>query len=284
MLKISTVSFPGLGIDNFELNSVAFSIGNFDVAWYGLFITIGMILAIVYVLYRAKQVDISADKVLDFALFTIPIGVLGARLMYVLTSLDNYIGQPFWKIFAINEGGLAIYGGIIAGAITVLCVARYKKIPFFRFVDCAAPAVLIGQALGRWGNFMNAEAYGSETTLPWRMGVMEGGEMVYVHPTFFYESLWNVIGIILINIFYRRRKYEGEVTLWVFGWYGFGRMFIEILRSDSLYICSYHAWFTKISVLIGFAFFAISATLFIYHRIKKTDLFGRSYLKEEVQC
>ena len=272
MLKISIISFPGLGIPEFKINSVALNIFGLEIAWYGLIITLGMILACSYVLYRAKQNKIVTDDIIDLAIFTILFGIIGARLYYVLTSLSSY--DSFWDVFKIWEGGLGIYGGIIAGALTVYTFCRIKKYDFLMFADMVCPAVMIGQILGRFGNFMNAEAYGSETNLPWRMGIQRTyfgtpiGETIYVHPTFIYESLWNLIGFILINKFYSRKKYNGQIFYMCFAWYGFGRMFIELLRSDSLYICSYHAWWTKISVIVGFVFFVLFSTLLIINFVK----------------
>jgi phosphatidylglycerol:prolipoprotein diacylglycerol transferase len=137
-----------------------------------------------------------------------------------------------------------------------------------------SPAVMIGQILGRYGNFMNAEAYGAETSLPWRMGIrrtFDGipyGNTIYVHPTFFYESLWNLIGFILINLIYSKKKFDGQIFYMYFAWYGFGRMFIELLRSDSLYISSYHVWWTKISFIVGFAFFVVFTALLVINFVK----------------
>ncbi len=262
----TTISFPGLGIDRFTVSRTAISFGNFSVAWYGLIIVIGMIVAVSYVMWRAKQNGISSDSILDLAIAVIVSGVIGARLYYVLTSLDHY--DSFFDVFKIWEGGLGIYGGIIAGTLAVLVTARIKKINFFMLADMVMPAVLIAQSIGRWGNFVNGEAYGSATTLPWRMGLHEGMFSIYVHPTFLYESLWTCLGFILANIFYRRRRYHGQVMLFGFAWYGFGRMFIELLRTDSLYICSYHAWFTKISVIVGFIAFAVSAFFLVYFAVK----------------
>lgn len=272
MLKISIISFPGLGIPEFKIDSVALNVFGLEIAWYGLIITVGMVLACAYVLYRAKQNKIITDDIIDLAIFTILFGILGARLYYVLTSLDSY--DSFWDVFKIWEGGLGIYGGIIAGALTVYVFCRIKKYDFLMFADMVCPAVMIGQILGRFGNFMNAEAYGSETSLPWRMGIQRTyfgtpiGEAIYVHPTFIYESLWNLIGFVLINKFYSRKKYNGQIFYMCFAWYGFGRMFIELLRSDSLYICSYHAWWTKISVIIGFVFFVLFSILLIINFVK----------------
>ncbi|MBR2951377.1 MAG: prolipoprotein diacylglyceryl transferase [Clostridia bacterium] len=262
----TTISFPGLGIDRFTISRTAISFGKFSVAWYGLIIVIGMIVAVSYVMWRAKQNGISTDSILDLAIAVIVSGVIGARLYYVLTSLDHY--DSFFDVFKIWEGGLGIYGGIIAGTLAVLVTARVKKMNFLMLADMVMPAVLIAQSIGRWGNFINGEAYGSETALPWRMGLHGDYFSIYVHPTFLYESLWTCAGFILANLLYRRRRYHGQVLLFGFAWYGFGRMFIELLRTDSLYICSYHAWFTKISVIVGFIAFAVSAFFLIYFAVK----------------
>ena len=274
MLRVSQISFPGLGIEPFSLDSVAFRIGGFSVAYYGLIITFGIILAALYVIWRARHVGISADTVLDLALVVVPSGVIGARLYYVLTSLDQF--DSFIEVLNIRSGGLAIYGGIIGGAIAVIVMARIKKISFFQLADMITPAVLIGQILGRWGNFFNAEAYGSATARPWRMGLLKGGEWIFVHPTFLYESLWNLIGFVLINLFYGLRpekthkKYDGQIFLMVFAWYGFGRMFIEGLRTDSLYVGPF-----RISQVLGLLFFVLGAGLLIYHHFTKTDMLFR---------
>ena len=269
---MTTISFPGLGIGKFTVSKVALSFGPFTVAWYGLIIVIGMIVAVSYVMWRAKQNKVSTDFILDLAIATILSGVVGARLYYVLTSLDHY--DSFSDVFKIWEGGLGIYGGIIAGGLAVLITARIKKVNFLMLADMVMPAVLIAQSIGRWGNFMNGEAYGAETTLPWRMGLHGTYYETFVHPTFLYESLWTCAGFILANLLYSRRRYHGQVMLFGFAWYGFGRMFIELLRADSLYICSYHAWFTKISVIVGFIAFTIASFFLLYFAIKgkKDDL------------
>ena len=271
MLRISQISFPGLGIEPFSLDSVAFRIGSVSVAWYGIIITFGIVLAVLYVIWRASHRDIKADTILDIALLTVPCGVVGARLYYVLTSLDRF--HSFGDVFDIRSGGLAIYGGIIGGAIAVIIMARVKKINFFALADMITPAVLIGQILGRWGNFFNAEAYGSMTDLPWRMGLFKGGDWIYVHPTFLYESLWNLLGFVLINLFFglskekTHKKYDGQIFLMVFAWYGFGRMLIEGLRTDSLYVGPF-----RISQVLGLVFFLVGAGLLVYHHFTKTDM------------
>ena len=252
MYNESIISFPGLGIDEFVLNRVAFSfhIGShtFTVMWYGLIICLAIFTAFSYFVYRAKQQGIIFDDMLDIALVTVITAVIGARLYFVVfyggyietdgTFIENVLGS-LYNIVAVWNGGLAIYGGIIFGALAVFYMSRRKKISFFTLGDMAVPSVMLGQAMGRWGNFCNGEAFGSETTLPWRMGLCNsetGFRTLYVHPTFFYESFWNIIGFILINIFYKKRKYHGEVIVWYFSWYGLGRTFIELLRTDSLMI------------------------------------------------
>lgn len=273
MLKISHLSFPGLGIDEFAVNSVAFTLFGRDVAWYGVIITAGIIMAALYVLYRANQEHISSDDVLDVGIYTVLFSVLGARIFFVVTSLEQYIGRPFWKVFAIWEGGLAIYGAIIAGAITILVWCKLKKRDPLVFYDMIAPAVMIGQLMGRWGNFFNAEAYGSETDIFCRMGIKQGGEWHYYHPCFFYESFWNFIGLILISLFYKKKKYNGQIVLMYFAWYGFGRMFIEQLRTDSLAIGGNNenaVWYLKVSSILGLFFFLVCGGILLYNLIKKT--------------
>ncbi len=276
MLKISIISFPGLGIGEFVVNSEAFKIFDRPIAWYALFITLGMILAVGYVIYRTKAINIKPEEILDFALFVIPFGVIGARLYYVLSSLHEF--SSFWQVFEIWNGGLAIYGGIIAGAITVYIVCRVKKIYFPAFGDCVVPGVILAQAIGRWGNFMNGEAYGGLTDSWIRMGLentntlfdFNTSEMVYVHPTFLYESLWNIIGFIAINIFYKHKKYDGQIILMVFGWYGLGRAWIEGLRTDSLYF-PFFGLELRTSQVLAIAIFIVCTALLIYFAIKKPN-------------
>ncbi len=267
---ISKISFPGLGIPEFSVDRVAFEIKlgslTLSVTWYGMIICLGIILAFSYVVYRAGQVGINFDSILDFALFTVPLAIIGARLYYVIFNPGNF--HSLGDIIAIWEGGLAIYGAIIVGAVVVFCVAKYKKLSFMVMADIAAPAVMLGQAIGRWGNFMNGEAFGSETTLPWRMGVcnrLTDFETLYVHPTFLYESLWNLTGFILINIFYGKKKFRGEVLLWYVSWYGLGRAFIETLRTDSLYLGNTDI---RVSSLLGAVCALVCIPLLVFLRIK----------------
>ncbi len=266
-------SFPGFGIPETEVNPVAIAFSLFgkdvEIRWYGLIICIGMILAVCYVAWRSKKEEtVSFEDVLDLALIIIPSGIVGARLYYVIWKFEDYLftgGLWYENIWitlknsvSVWEGGLAIYGGIIAGGIALYFVARHKKQNPLTVLDMVSPAVMIGQILGRWGNFFNGEAHGGKTDIFCRMGLYEGGEWIYVHPTFLYESLWNLCGFVIANILYKKKKFEGEIFLFYISWYGFGRMFIEGLRTDSLLI---GPW--KVSQLVGFCCFIVGTILFI---------------------
>ncbi len=270
MLRTTYVSFPGLGIGEFKLNSVAFTVFGHPIAWYGIIITFGIILATLYVLYRAKQEGVSSNDILDLGVYVIFFAILGARAYFVLTSLDQF--HSFWDIFKIWNGGLAIYGAIIAGAITVYLYCRLKKRDVCQFLDMIAPAVMLGQMIGRWGNFMNGEAHGGATDIFCRMGLRFGeyGSTIYYHPTFIYEAIWNSIGFVLINLFYKKKRYNGQITLMYLTWYGFGRMFIEQLRTDSLYLfgSGYPFWYLKISSLVGLGCFLFFGGILLHHAVK----------------
>ncbi len=248
-LRQSIISFPGLGIGEFRINSVAFTVFGISVAWYALFITLGMILCVVYISWRAKEKGISYDHILDMAIFTITLGILGARFYYVMTNLTHY--NSFFEAINIREGGLAIYGGIIFGALTVNIVCLVKRMNFLMMADMVYPGVMLAQAIGRWGNFMNAEAHGGVTDLPWRMGI----NGVYYHPTFLYESLWNLLGFAILNIFYKKKKYDGQIYFLGSMWYGFGRMLIEALRTDSMWMGPYSTqeFVSLLFMLLAFA-------------------------------
>ena len=265
MKDVNYLSFPGLNIDEFRMDKAAFSIFGHEIMWYGVIVTLGIVAASLYVLYRAKKYEgVKTDDVLDYAIWLVVCGIVGARLYYVFTSFSQYKGDTFLEtvknIIAVWNGGLAIYGGIIAGGLALAIVSRIKKIKLGKAFDMVAPGVMLGQLIGRWGNFCNAEAYGSETTLPWRMGIRPEGaeETIFVHPTFLYESLWNLVGFILINLFYKKKKFDGQIFFMYVSWYGFGRMLIEGLRTDSLYVGDF-----RISQVIGFACFFFGAAVLI---------------------
>ena len=265
------ISFPGLGIGPFSIDPVAFKVFGFTVRWYGILICIGMILAMVFIMLKAKYEKIKSDDMTDIAIVTIIFSVIGARIYYVLFELDNYIVEgDFWatvkKMVAIWEGGIAIYGALIAGFLSILMMCKIKKMRFATVLDVVAPGVMIGQIVGRWGNFVNMEAFGTETSLPWRMYLSSDG--IAHHPTFLYESLWNLVGFILIAIFYKKKKFNGQVFLFYMTWYGFGRMFIEGLRTDSLYLHLF-GLDIRISQVVGFVTFAVGLVLMIVNLVRR---------------
>jgi len=238
----SPISFPGLFGDwEFTLSSKALDIGN-GIYWYGILIVLGLLLAVLFCMKQRSKYGITEDDILDGVLWGIPFGVIGARLYYVIFYLDLFRdaeGKLNWsKVIAIWDGGLAIYGAVIAVVLVALVLSRVKKFRLWALMDLVVMGLMIGQAVGRWGNFMNREAFGAETTLPWRMQLtLTTGEVVQVHPTFLYESLWNVIGLLLIVfVISRARRFDGENTCFYFLWYGVGRFWIEGLRTDSLYL------------------------------------------------
>lgn len=233
----SAISFPMLG--DLTVNPPSyFTVFGLNIYFYGAIIALGFILAMVYCSKRCNRFGIKQDDFFDMMLWLMPFSIIGARLYYVLFELDSYLAEPS-KIFAIRDGGLAIYGGIIAGILVISLVCRHKKIPLAAMLDLAVFGLLIGQILGRWGNFMNREAFGAETEIFCRMGLTApDGSTIYVHPTFLYESLWNLAGLIFLMVWVNKgkRRYDGQCLLIYFLWYGTGRAWIEGLRTDSLYI------------------------------------------------
>ncbi|MGL4607226.1 MAG: prolipoprotein diacylglyceryl transferase [Eubacteriaceae bacterium] len=214
---------------------VAFTVFGIDVMWYGILIAFALFLGLLLGMKRASQYGINPDYIIDFFLFLIPAIVIGARLYFVLFSFDYYMLHPE-EIFAIRSGGLAIHGGIIAGIIVAVILCRIKKIPFFKFSDAIIPGLPLGQAIGRWGNYLNMEAYGSQTNLPWAITVNDINlGLIKVHPTFLYESIWDFL--IFGFLFYyekKLKKADGELFFVYLGLYSIGRFFIEGLRTDSL--------------------------------------------------
>ena len=262
----TTVSFPGLGIGEFSFDRVAFHLFGKPVYWYGIIIMLGIVAAFIHASLRSKREGFSVDDVLDMGIFTVLFGVLGARLYYVLTTLDTHEYKNLIDVIAVWEGGLAIYGGIVAGCTALVLTAVHKKINPLKVMDAVGPGVMLAQAIGRWGNFMNGEAFGYEVAegsllYPLRMGLISdytntGSAMHYYHPTFLYESLWNIAGFVLISLLYRKKKFNGQMALMYFTWYGFGRMFIEGLRTDSLYVGPF-----RISQVVGAVCFLAGGTL-----------------------
>ena len=249
----NTISFPKLNIE-FPVYSDAFTVFGITLKWYGILIMLGLLLAVIYCFRRMKSFGIDDDRAND-AVFAGFVGaVIGARLYYVFMSWDMYKDNPA-SIFAIRDGGLAIYGGLIGALILGGIVSKIRRVKLMPLLDLTGMGFLIGQAIGRWGNFFNNECYGSNTTLPWGMTspriqaglAMEAKSILEltgvtvdpslpVHPCFLYESLWCVLGFVLLHLYSKRRKFDGELFLMYIGWYGLGRMLIEGLRTDSLMV------------------------------------------------
>ena len=233
----SAISFPLLG--NFSINPPSyFTVFGKTIYFYGVLIALGFLLAILFCGKKSAEFGIKADDFYDLMLWLIPLSIVGARLYFVLFRLQDYLADPI-SILYVHEGGLAIYGGVIAGVLCVVGVCRHKGIPIPAMLDLAILGLLIGQIVGRWGNFMNREAFGTETSVFCRMGLTApDGTTIYVHPTFLYESLWNLACFVFLLCFLRagKRRYDGQCALIYFFWYGLGRAWIEGLRTDSLYI------------------------------------------------
>ena len=229
----TTISFPFLGL---ELNpGRGFDVGPLTINFYGLIIGIGLLLAVWYGCTRSKHFGIREDDVLDGVLWVTPFAILCARLYYCIFSWDMYAQNPI-SILYIWKGGLAIYGGVLGAIVGVAVFCRIKKIKLAALLDLVSLGFLIGQSIGRWGNFFNREAFGAATDIFCRMGLLNQwtGAVEYYHPTFLYESLWNAAGFVLLHFLSKKRKYDGQVALGYAAWYGLGRAFIEGLRTDSL--------------------------------------------------
>lgn len=257
-------------INLMAIDPVAFELGPLTVNWYGLIIVTGMILAIFLGIREGEKRGVSEDFVVDTAFWTLPIGIIGARLYYVLFELEHYLSNPI-SILYIWEGGLAIYGGIIAGLLTIYYRSKKDKVPFLLVTDIFAPLLLLAQAIGRWGNFVNQEAHGGEVSRQFLENLMlpefiiEGMNIggTYYHPTFLYESVWSILGVILILVIRNRKQLllRGEATAGYMIWYGVGRFFIEGLRTDSLYLGPF-----RISQLVSLALVIAGIAMIVYLR------------------
>ena len=242
------VQFPGLGL-SFHLNRVAFSIGGVHIYWYGVCIAVGLCLALVFAFRHSIEFGVDPDGMVDVILIGVVLGIVSARAYYVAMAPFKY--QSIWEMIAIRDGGLAIYGGIIGGFLFGGLACKWRKVPVLPMFDLTAMGFLVGQCCGRWGNFFNQEAFGCNTTLPW--GMYSEGTRSYlmgstvtvqngvtidpnlpVHPTFLYESIWCLVGFILLFRYIKKRKFNGDITLRYLIWYGAGRFWIESLRTDSL--------------------------------------------------
>ena len=225
-----TIAFPNLGL-KFNINPVAFEIFGWEIHWYGIIIALGLVLAVIVANSLAKKEGLPKDTILDVVLVSVPSAVAGARLYYVLFNLDYYLSNPS-EIVKIWEGGLAIYGGIIGAVVASFIYCKVAKVSFRKVADVGAIGLLIGQTIGRWGNFVNGEAYGGPTDAVWKMDIY--GKAMGVHPTFLYESVWNLLTLVILSLLYKKKRFDGEIFLSYITAYGIGRFMIEGLRADSL--------------------------------------------------
>lgn len=274
--------FYHLGIKIDKLNRVAFSIGSFSIYWYGIIIGLGVLAGFLFARHEAKRIGLDPDILIDYLFYGIIASVICARLYYVIFSWDDFKDNLI-KIFAIREGGIAIYGAIIGATISAIIFTKIKKIPFFKFTDCCVLGLLIGQIMGRYGNFVNREAFGGYTDglfamryLKSQVGsvpqsvldhivVYNSAEYIQVHPTFLYESCWNIMIFILLNLFKKHKKFDGELTALYFIGYGIGRFWIEGLRTDQLIIG--HTGIA-ISQVVSVVMTVVSAVFIIYNKRK----------------
>ncbi|MBR5520178.1 MAG: prolipoprotein diacylglyceryl transferase [Clostridia bacterium] len=222
------IAFPNLGIE-LTLKKTAFSIGSFSVQWYGIIIAIGFALAVVYCLKRAPKFGLEPDNLIDMTLVATPVAIIGARLYYVVFNWQLYEDHPE-NIIKIWNGGIAIYGAIIFAAIAAAIYCKVKKVNLWNTFDLGVFGLLIGQLIGRWGNFVNAEAYG-QTVEDWILGMSINGNLT-VHPIFLYESLWNLLGFVLLHFISKKRRFYGQIFFSYIAWYGIGRGLIEGIRGD----------------------------------------------------
>ena len=282
-LKDMPISFPGLFGDwEFNPDPIAIHIGH-GVYWYGIILACAMLAGLFLCMKQAKRFGLTEDNVLDLVLWAVPCCILGSRIYYVIFYLDLYRnadgGLDWGRIIAIWDGGLAIYGTVIAGVIVVLIFTKVKKLRFAAMTDLAAMGLLLGQIIGRWANFINREAFGGLTELPWRMRLwVSASQYIEVHPTFLYESLWNLVGLLLmLFVVTKGRRFDGENTWFYFLWYGLGRSWVEGLRTDSLYLFdwTFMGQPIRVSQALSLVMVVVAAFMLFYNiKIKKRTADG----------
>lgn len=282
MNTMPDIWFPNIGIKIQHLNKVAFGVFGLPVYWYGLIICIGVLMGLYVATYNAKRTNQNPETYIDFSIVALIFSIMGARMYYVIFSWDNYKNN-LWNIFKLRQGGLAIYGGVIAAVITAYIFTKRKKISFAELVDTAAPGLILGQAIGRWGNFFNQEAYGGFTSskLAMRLKVenayyipevlmdkilnINGVEYLQVHPTFLYESIWNLGVFVILMVYFKHKKFHGEIfSMYLLG-YGLGRVWIEGLRTDQLIIGTSNI---PVSQLLAGVLIITSSVWMVYKRKK----------------
>lgn len=257
------IHFTGLGLD-LEVNSIAIKLGNISIYWYAIFIVIAFSVAILFCKRDDGKYNIKYEQILEILLFIMPISIICARLYFVMFKLDYYMQNPT-EIMNIRNGGLAIYGGILGAILTILIYCKIKKASFLDILDYFVPYLVLGQAIGRWGNFFNAEAHGTITDNIFRMGIIENGIYKEVHPTFLYESISCLLIFILLYTMRNKREYKGQLTYIYLCSYGFVRAIIEGLRTDSLMLGN-----IKISQILSIILCIVFGIILIYKKVEKT--------------
>ena len=262
---MNTISFPIFNL-TININPVAFTIFNIDIYWYAVLITLSFIIAIIALKKNDGKYGIKYSDILDLSVLIIPISLIGARLYYVIFNLDYYLDNLI-QIFNIRNGGMAIYGGLIAGVVLIYFFCKKRNILIPDLLDYIVPYLALGQAIGRWGNFINGEAYGTQTNLPWKMGIYKNGNTQYVHPTFLYESISTFLIFILLLKISKNRKFKGELVCIYITLYSFVRIIIEGIRIDSLMLYNF-----RISQIISVVLFVAFCIIWIYNvvKVKKT--------------
>ena len=264
-MQYTEISFPGLGLQ-FNPGRML-DLGFFQINYYGLIIAIGLALAAIYGLRRCKQFGFKQDDVIDGALLIIPFAVICTRLYYCAFKWEHYKDNLI-SILYIWEGGLAIYGGVIGAFVGTIAYCLYKKLSVLAAFDMVGVSFLIGQMIGRWGNFFNREAFGAETDSFLRMGLYNTATKAweYHHPTFLYESLWNLVGFVILHFASKKRQYDGQIVLGYIAWYGLGRAIIEGLRTDSLYWGQF-----RISQVVALVSFILAGGMLLIQAFRKHD-------------
>ena len=283
------IGFPGL-FGGFEIDPdpIAIHIGH-GIYWYGIILALGLLAGLYLCMKQSKRFGLTEDNVLDMILWATPLCIIGSRIYYVVFYLDLYRnadGSLDWgRMLAVWDGGIAMYGTVIVGILVAFIYCKVKKIKFTAMLDLCVMGLLIGQSIGRWGNFMNREAFGTETTLPWRMQLwVSQNQTIEVHPTFLYESLWNLVGLLLVLfIVSRARRFDGENTCFYFLWYGLGRSWIEGLRTDSLYLFNWTFFGQPIRVSQALSIvLVVGAAAVLFHNIKIRKRDGSDLLVRQV--
>lgn len=264
-MNYTTISFPSLGISLDPPRT--FSLGPVTLHLYGLVIAVGLLLAVLYSLRRCKQFGLKQDDLLDGVLWVTPFAILCARAYYVAFTWEAYADNPISALY-IWEGGIAIYGGVLGAVLGIAVLCKVKKLKFAAVMDLVLLGFLIGQSMGRWGNFFNREAFGAPTDSFLRMGLFNSatGQWEYYHPTFLYESVWNLVGLVLLHFWSKKRRYDGQIALGYAAWYGLGRAWIEGLRMDSLYWGDF-----RVSQVLAAASCLVATAVLLYQHFRPHD-------------